>query len=188
MAPKIPDSKEAMIRSLQLVPEAVDEAQSLGLTHSALSKTELKVLFKKWVKGTFHPKDPVRGMDRLTRQALQQRLLEHSVPVLPSSNKGALMMSLRVHWQEQCSLAVHEKMNVHKTTGGNWELVDPMSGGAFSTLNDFIQVQEGMQSSVATMIEEYSKQDNLKPLVENIRETYEKLLGATSALLSAIDQ
>ena len=97
-APIIPKTKYDLLQALRLaVPHLEPEFKHL-------LQPELKSFFRKHVRGERHAADPLKGASGLKKAELMARFATHDISVRSSETKGALMLKLRAHWDEQCRL------------------------------------------------------------------------------------
>ena len=100
-APTIPTLKQDLVQALE--KHVSPEDPPLG----ALTKAELKHMFRQRVRGFRCFSDPTVGMSCLSKSELLTRTQRHDIAVPQDHTKGCLMACLRSHWQDQCNLAKH---------------------------------------------------------------------------------
>lgn len=94
-APVIPKTKYGLLQALRLaVPHLEPEFKDL-------LQPELKSFFRKHVRGERHAADPLKGASGLKKDELMARLATHEISFRSSETKGALLLKLRAHWDEQ---------------------------------------------------------------------------------------
>lgn len=98
-APNIPGTKKELLEMLSLYDRTpLPEDQLKNLT-----KTELKTLFRKNIRGEKHSCDPCQNLSSKSKMELQEINAKHGLE--QHGTKGELMLRLRDHWSRQCGLA-----------------------------------------------------------------------------------
>ncbi len=155
LAPNIPSRKLDLIDGIK--PHVADPLELHPLT-----VPELRQLFRKVVRGEKHPFDPTQGLSCLKKGELQQLCHQHGLP--GQGNKGELSLSIRQHWQEQCSIALLKTCDdgveedgpcekaVASDNESNWSVVD---GGtsAPSTATAVTKAVSKVTKAVAELID-----------------------------------
>ena len=99
-APNIPGTKQELLDMLLLcdrTPLSEDKLKNL-------TKTELKTLFRKNIRGEKHSCDPCQNLSNKSKMELQEINAKHGLG--QHGTKGELMLRLRDHWSYQCALAL----------------------------------------------------------------------------------
>ena len=70
----------------------------------AMTKPELRHLFRQHIRGQRCRDDPTRNLASLSSAELTTRMQAHQLPVEPSMTKDAMIFTIRSHWSEQCAM------------------------------------------------------------------------------------
>ena len=126
LAPTIPSRKIDLIDQIKPYVK-----ENLELT--PLTVPELRQLFRKVVRGEKHPCDPTQGLSCLKKGELQQLCHRHGLP--GQGNKGELSLSIRQHWQEQCSIALSKTCDDGVEEDGFEKVVESDSESIWSAVD-----------------------------------------------------
>lgn len=142
LAPKIPQTKHELLVEL----ESLHDRETL----LALTKEELRHMFKKSVRGERHPNDCTCRMSVLMKNELEDRVRLHGMTTSPGTKvtKGFLQSMLREHWNEQCSLA--KQLLPGHGGGDEWEVVSEPDD-LETVLSEFANSRDAMDAALSAM-------------------------------------